>query len=507
MASRDKKLTEKREDSSKSEIMHRLKTHPFLFVGTVLILVIVIVAFVLVPAIVPNSQRGKELIFGYYNKIPIKYVPGNYFYQVQSSLIQQQNLSQDDPAYISKLGQIWREAFTETAVHIGILDEMKQAGFTAPPDVVDREVAALPFLQENGRFSSAKYRAMDNNSRLNLWRQVQDNVSVERYRADLTNLKISAKETAFIGSMASPRRSFDLAAFPISSYPDSEIVSYAAANPDLFRITRLSRITVNSSEREARQILESVKNGVSTFEETAKTNSQDMYADRGGDMGVMMAYELKYEISDEAEREHVINLARGELSDVIKVFSGWAFFRAEEPSHPADLNDTAQIGKIRNYIMENSRGLAEDWLISQAEQFTAHAEASSFDDAVLAENITKRSFGPIPVNYGNTAMFPSLTSAGVPELANAATNEFFWKLAFSTPINSISKPLVAGDNVIVLLPLEESYAEESDTGFIEMYYPYWVHEIAEYSNRNKFMASDKLNDHFAEVFNSLWRGF
>ena len=128
MPSREKKLPEKRDDSAKSEIMHRLKTHPFLFIGTVVILVIVIVAFVFVPAIVPNTQRGEELVFGYYNKVPIKYVRDNYFYQVLQYITRNQQPSTDDPNYIFTVRQMWRQAYEEAAIRIGILDEVKQAG-------------------------------------------------------------------------------------------------------------------------------------------------------------------------------------------------------------------------------------------------------------------------------------------------------------------------------------------------------------------------------------------
>ena len=509
MASKEKKPIEKREESTKSEIIHRLKTHPFLFIGTVVVLVIVIVAFVFVPAIVPSAQRGTELIFGYYNKVPIKYVPGNYFYNVQYQLTQQMRLSQDDPNYIAKLAQIWGEAFAETAVHYGILDEMKQAGYIAPEDVVDREVASM-FLQEDGKFSGARYRAMDNNSRMNLWRQTQENVTAGIYTSDMMNMRISSKEAPFITSMNSPKRSFDLVSFPVYSYPESEIISYARSNPDLFRMTRLSRITVNSSEREARQIYNSVKNGVSTFEEMAKTNSGDMYADRGGDMGIMMAFELKYEISDDESRNRVANLARGELSDIIKVPSGWAFFRAEETSYQADLDDQIQQSKVKSYIMDNERGRVDDWFIAEAEKFIAQAEENGFDEAAGAGNLIKKNFGPISLNYGNAMPFGSLASSGVPELTNAGSNQFFWRLAFSTPLNTVSRPLVVGDNVVVLLPLEETGPEE-DEDFMEMFNGYWsnwMQDVTNSSSRNRFLSSDndKLENNFEETFMRIWFG-
>ena len=504
MPSKEKKLPEKRDESAGSEMMHRLKTHPFLFIGTIVVLLIVIVAFVFVPAIVPNAQRGQELVFGYYNKIPIKYTRDNYFYQVQQYLARNQNPSSDDPNYVFIVRQIWRQAYEEAAVHIGILDEVKRAGYIAPEAVVDRNVAELPQFQENGRFSSARYNSMDSNSRMSLWRQVQESLQASNYVMDMTGLKTSSREASFISAMASPRRNFDLAAFPFSSYPDSEIVAYSAANPALFRVTHLSRITIGAGEREAHQVLDSVKSGETTFEEAARLNSQDSYADKGGDMGIRMAYELLYETGDEQSREAVVNLARGGISDIIKVPSGWAFFRAEETAHPADINDPAQREKIQNYVMIYARGQVEDWLVAEAEKFAAQARTAGFDEAAAVANIDKRSFGPLPVNYGNSALFSTVSSAGIPEIANAGTNEFFWKAAFSTPLNTPSHPLVIGDNVIVLFPLEESAAEENETEMVEMYYPYWAGSGTEQAFRMHFLTNEKFDDRFEELFWKLW---
>ena len=507
MASRDKKQPEKRDDSGKSEILHRMKTHPVLFFGTVVVLVIVIVAFVFVPAIVPEARGSGDLIFGYYNKVPIKYVPNNYFYQVQQSIAQSQQPSQDDPNFMSSFYQIWRQAFEETAIRMGILDEMKQVGYVVPEEVMNREMAELPHFQENGRFSSAKYRAMDNSSRMTLWRQVQESKTVGTYLSDLAGLKTASAEASFISSMASPKRSFDLVTFPFSDFPDSELRAYVDANRDLFRVIRLSRITISSSEREARQILELVKNGTTTFEEAAINNSQDWAAERGGDVGIVMAYDLTYEISDAEARESVLRLTRGEISDVIKVPSGWAFYRADEVVHPADLDDPTQSGRIRNYLLNFQRGYAEDWLISEAEKFSAQAREIGFDEAIAARNLTKKSLSPIPVNYGNTALFGSVRSAGVQELEYAGDNQFFWRAAFSTPLNTPSEPVVVGDNVIVLFPLEEILAEEDEIGFIEMYYPYWTSASTENNYRSYFLNNKKMDDRFQETFFRIWGGY
>jgi hypothetical protein len=500
MASKKKKQSEKRDESSKSEIMHRLKTQPLLFIGTVLVLVIVVVAFVLVPAIVPESGRAEDLIFGYYNKVPIKYVPNNYFAQVYQSLFQTYMPAGDDPNYMYTLLQVWRQAFEETVVYIGIQEEMKSAGYVVPEDVVDRYVAALPQFQENGRFSATKYRSLDNTSRLNLWKQVQENIAVQTYYSDMYGLKMSSNESSLIASMASPKRSFDVAIFPFSSYPDSEVISFTQANPELFRVTRLSRISITSGERDAMRVLETVRSGFTTFEEAARANSQDWAADRGGDLGMLLAFELDYEILDAQDRQRVANLARGEISDIVATSNGWSFYRADEAGQPADVSDITQIERIRNYIMSNFRGRVEDWLLLEAERFTTRAREMGFSEAAEAENIYKNSFGPIPQNYGDSVLFSSVSSSGISELSGASQNTLFWRNAFSTPVNTIAEPIVVDENIIVLLPLEEVDEEESEIEYIKSFYSYYVSSSTETSYRAYFLENEKFDDRFYDMF-------
>jgi hypothetical protein len=501
MASKQKKAAPEHDDSTKAELIRRYKANPFLFIGTLVILVIVIVAFVFVPAIVPSAGgMSADLNFGSYNKIPINFVPGNYFSQVQQSIAQNRQNSMDDSNYQMMSYQIWREAFEETVVHTGILDEMKHAGFVAPADAVDREMALLPIFQENGRFSTARYRSMLSNERMALWRQVQDSIASNHYREDLTGLRIPSTESAFVGAMGSPQRTFDLAAFNLNNYPEPELKGYVESNVRLFDVTHLSRITINSSEREARQVLTSIQNGTTTFEDAAKTNSQDSYADRSGDMGIKMAYELVTEISEEADRTAVLNLAKGDTSPIYKVTSGWAFFRAEDSVRPVDTNDSTLLEKIRGYVMSFERGRVEDYFLSEADSFVTEVKESGFDEAVAARGLTKQTFGPLPVNYGDLGLFPSLSFSRFPELSGASTNEAFWKTAFSTPLNTPSSSLVLGDYVVILYPVDETPADETDTGNIDMYYSYWISNATEQNIHSYFLTNEKFQDKFLDTF-------
>jgi hypothetical protein len=400
---------------------------------------------------------------------------------------------------------IWRQAFEETVIHIAILQEMKAAGYVAPVEVVDREVAQLPQFQENGRFSVARYRQLDNASRLTLWREVQDSIAKNHYLEDMFSLRLPSAEAEFIRGMTSRTRSFGLGIFPLANYPDTELIAFASLEPDLFRITHLSRITINSSEREAQQVLNSVKDGTQTFEEAAQTQSQDTYAERGGDTGTRMAYELVSEVPDSAERETVITTLPGEYSPLVKVPSGWSFYRADEAVRPADTDDPVNLSKIRSYMISFERGRMEDWLFDQAQLLIDTAKEQGFDDAAEALGVKNSDFGPLPLNYGGvtitdssrgTNLFPTLSAQSVSELSSAESNENFWRAAFYTPLETPSEPLVVGDNVLVLYPREEIMRDAEETEGIATYYSTWISSGAETSLRSHFMSSDKLDDKF-----------
>jgi parvulin-like peptidyl-prolyl isomerase len=510
MASKGKKQPAQKDGE---EIIHRFKTRPLLFVGTVIILVIVIVAFVLVPALVPGVPQGGDFNFGYYDKTPINFVPGNYFAKMQNAIAMQvQQAGINDQADISR---IWRRAFEETVVHTAILQELKEAGYVPPVETVDRRMAQLPQFQEEGEFSIARYRRFDRSTLRALWRETQDDIAQEVYVSDILKLRISSKESAFMGAMASPERSFETVGFPLASYPESEIRSYAENNPELFNTVHLSMITIKSGEGEARKILDSIQEGTTTFEEAARTQSQDQYAASGGDMGILMAYELSSTVPDENERAAVLALTRGTYSGVIRAPNeAWAFFRCEETPYRTDMGDAASLEKVRNYLIRFERGRMDDWLLAQAEGFIALARGGNFAAAAAEGGLEIHRFGPIPLNYGgnfqfNTRyynLFTALGSFSVPELNSADTSELFWRTAFSTPLETPSVPMVIGDYVVVLHPIEEKPAEEEKTEMIKsVYTSYWLSYFAEQGLYSHFMNSKKLKDDFwPAYFRYLW---
>jgi hypothetical protein len=302
--------------------------------------------------------------------------------------------------------------------------------------------------------------------------------------------------------MAAVQRSFDMAAFSVDAYPESEYEAYIQEHPDLFRSVHLSMITVNSNEREARQILNSIKNGETTFEDAARSYSKDGYADKGGDMGIKMIHELSIDIPEDAAREQAAALARDEYSDIIKTGSSWAFFHANDALQEADASDPAVMDKVRSYVRNYERGRMEDWATAQAESFIALANEIGFEEALAEQRMEKRSFGPIPLNYGSVELFTDITSQSVTELASAANNENFWKVAFHTPVKSPSRPLVQGSNVLVLWVTEETEIEAEAVESIVSAYNSgdWLDYMSGTALQQYFMNSPKLEDKFLDIY-------
>ena len=513
MAKKDSKNHVNEKDSGLSEIMGKFKANPALYIGSVIILVLVVVTFVGGDFLSGGRryvQKGGDLTFGYYDNVPISWVAGNRLSQYYDQLVRRYR-DQIDLNNFQIAMSLWSQAFEAAAVNIAVLQEMKRSGYEPPEKVVDREVAKLSqFQDEKGNFSIFLYRQMSESSRLSLWRQVREELTAIQFYNDIFGLLIPAGEKEFITKMGSDMRSFGMVYFPVDDFPDSEYLSWARENADLFKSIHLSKITINSGERAAKKILESIKDGTTTFEDAARAQSQDNYADRGGDMGVQYAYDLERDITDEQARENIFSLGKGELSAVVKLDDRWVFFRIEDEIKPADFDDGAVMDRVRSYMRNYERGRMEDWAIARADEFIADAKEDGFDNTARRKSRERSNIGPLPINYGNVGLFTTLSEFNISalqerELSELSKNTNFWKTAFSTPLNTPSSPLVHGNKVLVFFPdLQIEIDKERADGISSMYSDYWLGSITEQSLQPFFMNSPRMKNNFWETYSKFF---
>ncbi|MDR2965496.1 MAG: peptidylprolyl isomerase [Treponema sp.] len=515
--------------SGESEIARKFKQNPGLYIGSVVILVLVTVVFLAGDLLSPKN-RGWDNTFGYYDKAPISWVPDNIFNRFQRSAVQNFQSQGYDIENQWIMAQVWRQAYEATVEHIAILQIMKRSNYHVPVKTVDRQVARLPDFQENGRFSASLYNRMSESSRLAIWRQTQEEIIKNLYASDFFDgLLMNNAEAEFIGSLSSPERNFKIISINVDDYPESEFLAYADANANLFDSIHLSRIIVIAGEREAKKILDTIQSGTITFEDAARAHSQDGFADRGGDMGIRYNFDLEKDIPSLEDRNKVINLRNGEISPVIKVGESWVIYRAEDNLIKADFQDETVMERVRFYLRNFDRGRMEDWAIEQANEFASmvnmnrvnmnrvNMNSLSFEDAARAKNLNVYDFGPFPLVYGvmdiatyyggsPINLFSSFSNFNIPSfdqdyMKSLSKNENFWKIAFSTPLQTPSEPLVQGNNVLVLLPTEEINVEETTAKDVaSMYLSYWMSMLTEQSMRSYFLGNPRMDDRFWQVY-------
>jgi len=510
---KNKKSPVQEKESFLGSIIKKFKQSPGIYIGSVIILILVIVTF-LGGDLLSGGRFGAgsgDLTFGYYNKEPVTYIPGNFFSENYQNLLkyyQSQGVEVND---LWTAAQIWRMAYEGALTHTALMDIVKRSNYSVPDKVVDRAVGQLSRFQENGRFSQALYRQISESTRLSLWRQEQESLTKMMFYSDYFDILVSKGEAKFMANMASSPRTYEMVAFSVDDYPDSEYLSYARENALLFNSIHLSVITVTSNEREARRILASVNDGTVTFEDAARNQSQDSYKDSGGDMGARFFYELEREIPIAANRDKVYNLRPGEISDIVETVDGWSFFRIESGAVQPDFNDEIVMERVRSYIRNFQRGRMEDWAIARANMFISDARSMGFSEAAFTWTLERDSFGPIAMNFGNVDLFTSLESFTVNNInandfSSLSRNENFWKTIASARLNAPSEPLVQGSSVLVFIPTEEIETDEEFIGNIEtMYSSWWLRFVTEQLLQQYFVNSDKTDDRFWDTyFQYIW---
>jgi parvulin-like peptidyl-prolyl isomerase len=235
--------------------------------------------------------------------------------------------------------------------------------------------------------------------------------------------------------------------FPFSSYPDEDVRAYAAANSGIFSEIRLSRITV-ADEETANRVVARLDARELPFDEMARDESQDSYAEDGGLMGWIRYHDITDLISSE-EADGLFSLSAGSIAGPFETRFGWVVFRVEQAATAPNPDDI--LDDVRAYMESDEVGLLEDAMISRAEAFREAAAASGFNVAASEENLEVGSTGFFPLNYGGDTLIGGVPDTSThPELVPAVRSDEFWVNTLAlAEIGDVSEPVVLGDAVVV----------------------------------------------------------
>lgn len=480
--------------------------NPLVYFGTIAILVITVIAFIVAPSLGSGAIADDGLNFGSWDGKAIAFAQGSYFAeQVQEVKGQLEAQGYRDTGDQFFAYQVWRRAFENTAVHMALLGLAKQGGLSVSDSFLDSSMATHPAFVEDGAFSRRLFREASAGFKSQVRAEIRESAMKQRLVADTVAVAPSKGEIDFIKAMAMDERAVEYVAFPFAEYPDAARLDFARANAELFRRLSLSKITVGAGQREARDILSRVRSGALSFEDAARNHSKDQYATRAGDMGARFAWELRADFKDAASLDAIAALGAGEVSELFETPAGtWVFYRANEAAQAADFASAELLRSAGDYINRFEKGLIEDFALKAARDFAA-APGELADKAGAAGRGLK-AVPAFPINFGNAldlgyfSLIGGLNAEAAPELSGAERDERFFETVFKLEPGAVSEPLVIGENVILLRVTQASRADESAVALIEAYYSGVLQEALSRDLASSIMADPRLKDNFLDTF-------
>lgn len=440
-------------------------------IGSLIILLIAALIFVLVP-IFQGGKIGNRLpVFGKYDGTEIRYELNTDFY---NSVANYAEYFKRQGVEISSANQLYLfdYAFKTTVTQLAYKKAVRKSGYSVPETAVNRAIKPY-FADETGNFSQKLYNIALNNNPDQIAKtrnDIKNTLETQRYSEDsfggmtafgndtLYGLKLSKAEAEFIQNMGNNQRSFNMVSFNMADYPDTEKAAFGKANAQKFVKYDFSIITV-SDKAKAASIAKRINENAVTFAD-AISESQKSYSNDSGKINSKYHYQIEKFLKNASDMEKISTLAVDAVSEPIETTVGYSIFKADSAAVQPDFKDAGTIRTVYNYLTANEFSHIEDYYTETAKAFATVAKNKGFNAACSQYNVKKISVPLCSLNYGGLSVISKLDTS-LDGLAGADTNENFMKTAFNLKKGEVSEPIVNNRNIIVL-QLNENGVKASD---------------------------------------------
>lgn len=516
-----KKLPVVNDDRKKNE-QNSVKKNPFTYGGSIVILVLIIVAFIWMPSSGKILGKKNPYIFGYYKGKAIELVIGNFLHQrflAYNNYAQnqyQQGQSRVDPNNPYFLRQFWYQAYQDTVIRTALLDIAKTKKVAVSVSAVNEVIRERESeYMENGEFSPNLYQQTARTEQNSILKKHSENLVVEDTEETITSTaRISDAEKKYLDTLAATEKQFSVIAFKLSEYPEEEVTKYAKENSSLFRKVSLSKITITSGESLAKDIYRQLAENNRLFEDLAKQYSTDMYKDNGGKMGWVYKYEL--DTISENDIDLLFNLGKEEISPIIENDYGFSIYRCDESARDTDLASSEDLEKVRYYLNYQASGLIEDYFVAKANELRISALEKGMAAAAreIGKSVIQTSFFPVTYGtdnlqsyMGNRILFkaPGVLGSAENVLISASTNQGFLEDLNAIKVNEISEPLISGQHVMIASLSAEHTLSSEEMGYSapSKLFPLLAQQYYRSDFYSGIMESGYLEDNFQSVLNLL----
>ncbi|OQY38333.1 MAG: hypothetical protein B6229_06155 [Spirochaetaceae bacterium 4572_7] len=452
-------------------------------IGSILILLIVVISFVLAPAIGQLADKNLDDIeLGSYGKekITFNFITDTPFRREMASLSQNSSDSLDP-----RLAQVaYGRALTKAAA----VDQFNTNGYKISKKQLDDAVLNSGYYNVNGTFSPKVFKNTTEIRKQELRDGIERDLKIATWeRITLRQQKRSTAYLEFIASMSDKKRNFDYVTLNFSDYPEELTRAFANDNKKLFTELSLSRITVDNMNT-ATDIVAKIENKENSFSELAQQYSTDNFKSAGGILNApIKEYELEsvFGIKDSST---LLGMKSNDTPIIVEFEDKFIILALNKDIVEPTFED---IDSVRTYMLSFERGTIEDYFYNIVNEIEGN------DLISLGKEIKET--GLFSINYGGESLI-STTINRVntdPIFSRAVNNDNFFSTLFDLKMDQISEPIVLGDSLTVFKLKDEVV---DDTTAINDYILASIDRIlANYKNSvndSLIKKSDKYVDNF-----------
>ncbi|MDT3389640.1 MAG: peptidylprolyl isomerase [bacterium] len=384
------KVVESKQKKEKKEKMSFKKLMTIIIIAVLALLMVGGLYYVIV--LVNQSKAEKANAWGTYDGESILIENNNVFY---NTLVNDSNLQ---TAYLngdySSLYSSYYNAYQAQVAYMALTKDAKEAGITAPQDLVnDLIIRSGVYSDEDGNFSADLFNASSESSRITVNTYYTNYYPYTAVLSDLQSTILSKQELEFVEGISKVTRSFDYFVINYQAYPDDLAVAYGKEHEDLFLNADVSVIST-TSEESANAAYEALKAGTE-WTEVVSTYSEDSYASNGGAVGELAAFAIMPNMANAEDIAQLTSLKAGEYTAPIASASGYSIYKLNSDIKAADFTDEATLSAVKYYINQNNPDEVTPYVDAAVGTASALAQ-TDFEGA--AESVNSDIINVSPVN-------------------------------------------------------------------------------------------------------------
>lgn len=460
----------KKNEKDMNATQQKMKQHPVIYWLTVMTLIIIVVAFVIVPSTTGLMSSRTDSALGYFEG---KKIANDGYSLYRSNLsAMEMNLRNSMPAeQFDMYYQYYASTIKNSTIeNYAVVKMLNDNGIKVSPSKIedllrqqcgDFGIGAVYVVDTSQNFGPANFSEhlykidrSKNNLRVKAARRnlaYREAASV--FFSDMNALgTFSDNEKAFLNKMAGNSAAAEYFEVTDGMIDTEELALYVEANSDDFRTLSIQMLRADNKAT-AKEIAQELADDPELFTERAKVYNSTMRArDEGRMEGFAADIARKLNVTKDSTLKKITALDEGEISDILPIDGYFYIFKADAFAVEADADEIAlsQVNELVNMIKLDEPELYRELMDGAAEAIVAKSRTEGFSTTASLYAAEVKKMESFPLNYGNASM---LTGINPTQYSN---DESFLSEVFSAEAGEVINPVSSGMDLMIFKVTERT---------------------------------------------------